>query len=151
MHLLLTMAQRKVPAQFLGLPSGARHRRRFSILHSARKRNTAQFLSKVPAAEVNHVAIESPITQTKWYHIPIAFSTKDVNLALFPHTDVVVLTVHIDRWDVSRILINNGSQAEILFLSAFKKMGYNKKPQSPSHLRHNKCIQQSKRSKKHQA
>jgi hypothetical protein len=121
MHLLLTMAQRKVPAQFLGLPSGARHRRRFSILHSARKRNSAQFLSKVPAAEVNHVAIESPITQTKWYHIPIAFSTKDVNLALFPHTDVVVLTVHIDRWDVSRILINNGSQAEILFLSAFKK------------------------------
>jgi hypothetical protein len=44
-----------------------------------------------------------------------------VNLASFPHTDTMVLTVHIDRWDVSRILIDNGTQAEILFLSASKK------------------------------
>jgi hypothetical protein len=77
--------------------------------------------------EVNHVAIEGPITQTKWSHIPITFSAQDVILALFPHTDAMVLTVDIDRWDVSRILINNGSKAEILFLSAFKKMGYDKK------------------------
>jgi hypothetical protein len=39
----------------------------------------------------------------------------------------MVLTVHIDRWDVSKILVDNGSQAEILFLSTFKKMGYDKK------------------------
>jgi hypothetical protein len=39
----------------------------------------------------------------------------------------MVLTVHIDRWDISKILIDNGSQAEILFLSTFEKMGYNKK------------------------
>jgi hypothetical protein len=39
----------------------------------------------------------------------------------------MVLTVHIDRWDLSRILIDNGSQAELLFLSAFKKMGYDMK------------------------
>jgi hypothetical protein len=39
----------------------------------------------------------------------------------------MVLTVHIDRWDVSRILVDNGSQAEIRFLAAFKKMGYEKK------------------------
>jgi hypothetical protein len=39
----------------------------------------------------------------------------------------MVLTVHIDRWDISRILIDNGSQVEIFFLSAFEKMGYDKK------------------------
>jgi hypothetical protein len=39
----------------------------------------------------------------------------------------MVLTVHIDRWDVSKILVDNGSQAEILFLSTFEKMGYDKK------------------------
>jgi hypothetical protein len=39
----------------------------------------------------------------------------------------MVATVHIDRWDVTRILIDNGSQDEILFMSAFKKMGYDKK------------------------
>jgi hypothetical protein len=39
----------------------------------------------------------------------------------------MVLTVHIDRWDVLKILVNNGSQAKILFLSTFKKMSYDKK------------------------
>jgi hypothetical protein len=67
------------------------------------------------------------ITHTKWSHIPITFSAQDVNLASFPHTDAMVLTVHIDQLDVSKILVDNGSQAEILFLSTFEKMGYSKK------------------------
>jgi hypothetical protein len=73
------------------------------------------------------VVVESPITQTKWSHIPITFSTNDVNLTSFPHTDAMVVTIHIDQWDVSKILVDNGSQAEILFLSIFEKMGYDKK------------------------
>jgi hypothetical protein len=77
--------------------------------------------------EVNHVVVKCPITQTKWSHIPITFSVQDVNLASFPHTDVMVLTVHIDRCDVSRILVDNGSRVEIFFLSAIEKMGYDKK------------------------
>jgi hypothetical protein len=59
--------------------------------------------------------------------MPITFSAQDVNLALFSHIDAMVLTVHIDRWDVTKILIDNGSQVEILFLSGFKKLGYDKK------------------------
>jgi hypothetical protein len=39
----------------------------------------------------------------------------------------MVLTVHIDWWDVLKIPVDNGSQAEILFLSTFEKMGYDKK------------------------
>jgi hypothetical protein len=56
--------------------------------------------------------------------MPITFSSQDVKLALFPHIDAMVVTVHIDRWDVTKILIDNGSQAEILFLAAFDKMGF---------------------------
>jgi hypothetical protein len=59
--------------------------------------------------------------------MPITFSSQDVKLASFPHTDVMVITVHIDRWDVTKILIDNGSQAEILFLVAFNKMGFHRK------------------------
>jgi hypothetical protein len=59
--------------------------------------------------------------------MPITFSVQVVNLASFPHTDAMVVTIHIDRWDVTKILINNGSQAEILFLIAFEKMGYDQK------------------------
>jgi hypothetical protein len=39
----------------------------------------------------------------------------------------MVLTVLIDRWDISRILVDNGSQAKMLFRSAFEKMAYDKK------------------------
>jgi hypothetical protein len=57
----------------------------------------------------------------------IIFSSQDINLTSFPHTNVMVATVHIDRWDVTKILIDNGSQAEILFLATFDKMGFEQK------------------------
>jgi hypothetical protein len=50
-----------------------------------------------------------------------------LNLVLLPHIDAMVVTVHIDRWDIKKILINNGSEAEILFLAAFDKMGFDQK------------------------
>jgi hypothetical protein len=39
----------------------------------------------------------------------------------------MILTIHIDRWDVTKILVDNDNQAEIFFLSTFEKMGYDKK------------------------
>jgi hypothetical protein len=39
----------------------------------------------------------------------------------------MVITVHIDRWDVTKILIDNGSQPEIPFLTTFDKMGFDRK------------------------
>jgi hypothetical protein len=39
----------------------------------------------------------------------------------------MVITVHIDRRDVTKILIDNGSKAEILFLATFDKMGFDQK------------------------
>jgi hypothetical protein len=56
--------------------------------------------------------------------MPITFSSQDVNLASFPHTEAMFFTAHIDIWDITKILIDNGSQAEILFLAAFDKMGF---------------------------
>jgi hypothetical protein len=54
-------------------------------------------------------------------HMPITFSAQDVNLALFLHTDAMVVTVHIDRWDATKILIDNGREAKLIFLTTFKK------------------------------
>jgi hypothetical protein len=59
--------------------------------------------------------------------MPITFSSQDVKLASFSHIDAMVVTIHIDRWDVTKILIDNGSQDEILFLVAFNKMGFDRK------------------------
>jgi hypothetical protein len=39
----------------------------------------------------------------------------------------MVITAHIDKWNVMRVLVDNRSQAEILFLSTIEQMGLNKK------------------------
>jgi hypothetical protein len=39
----------------------------------------------------------------------------------------MVVIVHIGRWDVTKILIDNGSQTEILFLATFDKIGFDRK------------------------
>jgi hypothetical protein len=57
----------------------------------------------------------------------IILSSQDVNLTSFPHTNAMVVTVHIDRWDITKILIDNGSQVKILFLVTFDKMGFDQK------------------------
>jgi hypothetical protein len=59
--------------------------------------------------------------------MPITFSSQDINLNSFPHTDAMVITVHIDRWDVTKILIDKDSQAKILFLATFDKIGFDRK------------------------
>jgi hypothetical protein len=37
--------------------------------------------------QINHVAVEGPITRTKWSHIPLIFTEADIKLIFFPHTD----------------------------------------------------------------
>jgi hypothetical protein len=59
--------------------------------------------------------------------MPITFSSQYVKLSSSPDIDVMVITVHIDRWDVTKILIDNGSQAEIIFLASFNNMGFGRK------------------------
>jgi hypothetical protein len=39
----------------------------------------------------------------------------------------MVIVAHIKKWNVTRVLVDNGSQEEILFLSAFEQMGLDRK------------------------
>jgi hypothetical protein len=70
---------------------------------------------------------EGPVIKTKWSHMPITFSVEDINLASFPNTDAMVITIHTNRQDISRILNDNGSQADVFFLLDFDKRGYDRK------------------------
>jgi hypothetical protein len=65
--------------------------------------------------------------RTKCAHIQITFTEADIKLASFPHTYAMVITAHINKWNVTRVLVDNENQAEILFLSTFLQMGLNKK------------------------
>jgi hypothetical protein len=76
---------------------------------------------------VNHVAVEGPIIRNKWSHVQITFTETDIKLTSFLHMDAMVITTHIDKLNVMRVLVDNGSLAEILFCSTFEQMGFNKK------------------------
>jgi hypothetical protein len=77
--------------------------------------------------QVNHIAVEGPIVRIKWSHVQITFTEADIKLASYPHTNAMVITAHINKWNAMRVLVDNESLAEILFLSTFEEMDLNKK------------------------
>jgi hypothetical protein len=72
---------------------------------------------------INHVAVTGPVVQTKWSHVPLTFDARDVDLRSTPHIDAMVTNCSVAGWDLHKVLVDNGSQADIIFLDAFDRMG----------------------------
>jgi hypothetical protein len=72
---------------------------------------------------INHVVVTGPVVQTKWSHIPLTFDARDVNLRSAPHCDAMVINCSVAGWDLHKVLVDNGSQVDIIFLHAFDRMG----------------------------
>jgi hypothetical protein len=81
---------------------------------------------------VNHVALTGPVVQTKWSHVPLTFDARDVDLRSAPHIDAMVINCSVARWDLHKGLVDNGSQADIIFLHAFDRMGISHSLLKPS-------------------
>ncbi|KAK3035100.1 hypothetical protein RJ639_032602 [Escallonia herrerae] len=76
-------------------------------------------------AYAREVYITSQPLNKKSKTVPVAvitFSDEDSKDIQTPHDDPLVITVRAKNFDVKRVLIDNGSFAEILFFDAFKKM-----------------------------
>jgi hypothetical protein len=72
---------------------------------------------------INHVAITGPVVQTKWSHVSLTFDARDVDLRSALHIDAMVINCSVAGWDLHKVLVDNGSQADIIFLHAFDRMG----------------------------
>jgi hypothetical protein len=72
---------------------------------------------------INHVAITGPVVQTKWSHVPLTFDARDVDLRSAPHCDAMVINCSVAGWDLHKVLVDNGSHADIIFLHTFDRMG----------------------------
>jgi hypothetical protein len=70
--------------------------------------------------------VEGRVEKTRWSHIPITFSEEDVRLQGFPHNDALVIEANIASWTLGKLLVDNGSSADIIFADAFDKMGLNR-------------------------
>ncbi|XP_038716359.1 uncharacterized protein LOC120009735 [Tripterygium wilfordii] len=56
----------------------------------------------------------------------MVFADDEATQLLYPHHDALVLTLQVANINLKRILIDNGSLANVLFLDAYKGMGLNK-------------------------
>jgi hypothetical protein len=81
---------------------------------------------------INHVAITDLVMQTKWSHMPLTFDARDVDLRSAPHIDAMVINCSVAGWDLHKVLVDNGSQAKIIFLHAFDRMGISHSLLKPS-------------------
>jgi hypothetical protein len=66
-----------------------------------------------------------------WSHIPITFRAADIRLQHYPHNDPLVIRANIGKNtkyyfsnDVGRVLVDNGSSADILTWQCFSGMGF---------------------------
>ena len=81
---------------------------------------------------VNNVAVQGPAKYTDWSRVPITFTEEDLQLESYPHTDAMVIKTNIAAWEISRVLIDTGSSADIIFVNTFDQMKLSKNQLQPS-------------------
>ena len=97
---------------------------------SARKAHLRSFRS----GETLKVQVVSKLPRL---YTTIAFSDADLEGCQHPHDDPLVIRAFVANKNVHKVLIDNGSSVDIIFASAFDKMGIGKEKLEPinAHLR----------------
>ena len=97
---------------------------------SARKAH----LRSIRSAELGEVQSVSKIPRVD---TTITFSDSDMEGCQHPHDDPLVIRAIVANTTVHRVLVDNGSSADIIFASAFDKMGIGREKLEPvnTHLR----------------
>jgi hypothetical protein len=68
---------------------------------------------------INNIAVQGSVRCTARLKTPIMFIEQDLQLEIYPHTDAMVIQASIASWGISRILMDSGSLADIIFVNAF--------------------------------
>jgi hypothetical protein len=71
---------------------------------------------------VNTIINDGLAARPEWAKVPITFTEEDFKLKSANHKDAMVIEVNIAGWVIGKILVDNGSSADILFFKTFEKM-----------------------------
>lgn len=64
--------------------------------------------------------VEQPIKRPKVDWVSISFDKEDAVGVFQPHNDTLVISVMITNFSVHRVLVDDGSLADILFLKVYR-------------------------------
>ena len=97
---------------------------------SARKAH----LRSIRSAEIREI---QAVSKLPWLDTSITFSDSDLEGCQHPHDDPLVVRAIMANKTVHRVLVDNGSSADIIFTSAFDKIGIGREKLEPvnTHLR----------------
>ena len=97
---------------------------------SARKAH----LCSIRSGEIGEI---QAVSKLPWLDTSITFSDLDLEGCQHPHDDPLVVRAVVANKTVHRVLVDNGSSADIIFASAFDKMGIGRERLEPvnTHLR----------------
>jgi hypothetical protein len=71
---------------------------------------------------VNTIINDGPAARPEWANVPITFMEEDFRLKSAIHNDAMVNEVNVAGWVIGKVLVDNGSSTDILFLKTFEKM-----------------------------
>ncbi|XP_028055973.1 uncharacterized protein LOC114260114 [Camellia sinensis] len=82
-------------------------------------------MSVEPASKKVRTVPKSPVCT-------VSFTSKDLESIQHPHTDALIITMGIGkRFDVKRVLVDQGSAADILYYDLFRKLGLSEQYLTP--------------------
>uniref|UniRef100_A0A2N9FG73 RNase H type-1 domain-containing protein n=1 Tax=Fagus sylvatica TaxID=28930 RepID=A0A2N9FG73_FAGSY len=84
---------------------------------------TSRSSRKAYARQIHNVLVtQKTDNKPRLEDLPITFTEEDARKVFHPHDDALVVTLEIAGYSTRRVLIDNGSSADIIYLTAFQQM-----------------------------
>ena len=84
---------------------------------------TFRFSRKAYARQIHNVLVtQKTDKRPRLEDLPITFTEEDARKVFHPHDDALVITLEIVGYSTRCVLIDNGSSADIIYLTAFQQM-----------------------------
>jgi hypothetical protein len=98
-----------------------------TIVGGPASEGTSRASRKAYARQIHNImVVQRPPKNVRLYDQIISFSEEDARGTHQPHDDTLVITINIAGFTTRRVMVDNGSSADILYLPAYQQMRLDK-------------------------